>query len=101
MSVIDDDKFAEFEDTYNEFWREHGVGGSVVKQDFCEHYRTMLVELRAHRKPDRSALLRMAGNIASGLATGKLMTTDMRQQVASDSIDIARRILAAVDGAKP
>lgn len=55
---------------------------------------------------DRSALLRMAGNIASGLADATYavrgcMPQDAREQIAEDSVNIARRILALVDGAKP
>lgn len=104
--IIDDEKLVEFEELYNAFWREHGVGGSPQKTDFCAGYNSMLDELRKHRKPDRSALLRMAGNIASGLADATYavrgcLPQDAREQIAEDSVDIARRILALVDGAKP
>lgn len=68
-------------------------------------------ENNAHRKPDRSALLRMAGNIAGGMVAcpwapncgGSTATVPpeisatARQQIADASVDLARRILAAVD----
>lgn len=70
-----------------------------------------LDENTAHRKPDRSALLRMAGNIAGGMvacpwapncgaSSGSVpaeISATARQQIADASVDIARRILANVD----
>lgn len=61
------------------------------------------IDLEMHRKPDRGAILRMAGNIASGIMsdpngpTYRAGVENERQEIAEASVDIARRILALVD----
>lgn len=75
----------------------------------------MCTTIEAHRKPDRSAILRMAGNIAGGMcaciaapncgASAGMVPDEIaaegRQRIAEASVDIARRIMACVDGHEP
>lgn len=66
----------------------------------------MLTELRAKKKTDRSALMRMAGNIASGLAANNMYSISLyssvndRDLVAEAAVDIATRIMARIDARK-
>lgn len=75
-----------------------------------EHYpiRDALVRMHemhgailAHNKPDRSALLRMAGNIAGGLAANPQIDvppgTDAAEVIARVSVKIARAIMDEID----
>lgn len=62
--------------------------------------------LETHRKPDRSAVLRMAGNIAAGLVSDPqgwayAAEEQARENIARMAVDLARRIMRITDEATP
>jgi len=62
--------------------------------------------IEAHRRPDRALLVQLAGSIAAGMCAdhaGKPYADGMaadvaRGQIADAAVDLARRILARIDG---
>lgn len=62
-----------------------------------DEFEEMRKKLHAQERPDRSALLRMAGNIAPGLVASRY--TD-GAKIAEKSIDIATEIMRQIDERK-
>lgn len=71
-------------------------------QPLAMHYKDMCTAVEAHRKPDRSALLRMAGNIAGGLVANPALLDNANgaKQYAHAAVMLARAIMAEVDKAE-
>ena len=79
------------------------LDGHVTTPPLPDNVRDLLVmarrTCRTHQRQDRSALLRMAGNIASGVMPGGWMSGNATfESVAKACVSLARAILAEVDG---
>ena len=70
-----------------------------VPTETCAAVRALLADARKHQAKDRGALLRMAGNIACGLATDNAWAneTEAQRTIATCAVAIAKAIIAEVD----
>lgn len=91
-----DDRDAYRTEVFNNYHRRVGLASETA---LVEEYLAMQRQIRAHAAKDRSALLRMAGNIAAGAAIGTPMHWETAQAIAETCVEVARRIIATVDGA--
>lgn len=83
------------------------VGATLDPQllrDCAQDMHDMLAELRAKAKSDRSTMLRVAGNVASGICADPTAcgtaSEACRELVAERAVDIAQRIIARIDAQK-
>ena len=69
-----------------------------MSTEFVTRARAMIRSARTHQRQDRSALLWMAGNIASGVMPGGWMSGNATfESVAKACVSLARAILAEID----
>lgn len=83
-----------------------GCSNAEQREQLLDHYQRVehhIIEgeraKAAHAKPDRSALLRMAGNIAGGIAANPAITVcdPWPEDVAKLAVRIARNIMTEID----
>ena len=61
--------------------------------------RELLDRCRKHEKKDRKVLLRMAGNIAAGIAGDEnlVLNKDDKEWITDDAVEMAKTIMTKVD----